>query len=51
MKYAGLNAKDRAFEWLNKALLDDDSGAVINVDPPFQNLRGDPQYKDLRRRG
>ena len=48
--YAGLNDKDRAFEWLNKALLDDHSGAVINVDPPFQNLRDDPRYKDLRRR-
>lgn len=48
--YAGLNDKDKAFEWLNKALLDDHSGAVINVDPPFQNLRGDPRYKDLRRR-
>jgi TolB-like protein len=48
--YAGLNDKDKAFEWLNKALLEDRTGAIINVDPPFQNLRSDPRYKDLRRR-
>ena len=48
--YAGLNDKDKAFEWLNKGLLDDHSGSVMNVDPPFQNLRDDPRYKDLRKR-
>jgi TolB-like protein/Tfp pilus assembly protein PilF len=48
--YAGLNDKDKAFEWLNKALFEDHSGSLINVDPPFQNLRDDPRYKDLRKR-
>jgi len=48
--YAGLNDKDKAFEWLDKALVEDHSGAIINVDPPFQGLRNDPRYKDLRKR-
>jgi hypothetical protein len=44
--YAGLNDKDKAFEWLNKAL-EEHSGAIINVDPPFENLRGDPRFREL----
>jgi adenylate cyclase len=47
--YAGLNDKDKAFEWLNKAV-DDRSGAIINVDPPFENLRGDPRFEALLKR-
>ena len=47
--YAGLNDKDKAFEWLEKAVRDEHSGAIINVDPAFENLRADPRYKELRR--
>ena len=48
--YAGLNDKDKAFEWLNKGLVNDHSGSIANLDPPFQNLRDDPRYKELRKR-
>ncbi len=48
--YAGLNDKDKAFEWLNKGLTNDRSTAIINGDPPLRDLRGDPRYKDLRKR-
>jgi TolB-like protein/Tfp pilus assembly protein PilF len=44
--YAGLGDKDKTFEWLNKAL-EEHSGAIVNVDPPFQNLRSDPRFKEL----
>ncbi|MEO8041065.1 MAG: tetratricopeptide repeat protein [Acidobacteriota bacterium] len=47
--YAGLNDKDKAFEWLNKAR-EQGSLAIMNVDPPFENLRGDPRFKDLLKR-
>ncbi len=48
--YAGLNDKDKAFEWLNKGLEEEHSGVMIKVDPPFENLRGDPRFKDLLKR-
>jgi Tfp pilus assembly protein PilF len=48
--YAGLNDRDKAFEWLNRGFVEDRSAAIMNVDPPFQDLRDDPRYKDLRKR-
>ena len=50
--YAGLEDKDKAFEWLEKGY-DERSigeGGMIIVDPGFDPLRSDPRYKDLLRR-
>jgi len=49
--YAGLENKDKAFEWLNKAI-DDREGWVtfINVEPMLDSLRLDPRFEDLLRR-
>jgi hypothetical protein len=49
MIYAGLKDKDKAFEFLNKAVREDHAGAIINVDAPFETLRSDPRYKELRK--
>ena len=48
--YAGLNDKDKTFEWLNKAVEERGLLSTIKVDPPFENLRGDPRFKDLSKR-
>jgi hypothetical protein len=49
--YAGLNDKDKAFEWLNKAY-DERSHfiALLKVDSVLDNLRPDPRFADLVRR-
>src|SRR6201988_108908 len=49
--YAGLNDKDQAFEWLNKAF-DDRSFyiALLNFESTLDNLRPDPRFKELLRR-
>ena len=49
--YAGLNEKDEAFEWLNKAY-DDRSFfiSLLNIEPTLDNLRPDPRFKELLRR-
>ena len=49
--YVGLGNKDRAFEWLNKAI-DDRQGWVtfIKAEPMLDNLRPDPRFDDLLRR-
>lgn len=46
--YAGLEEKDKAFEWLNKAY-EEHAGQMIfiKVDPWIKNLRSDPRYKEL----
>jgi serine/threonine-protein kinase len=50
--YVGLGERDKAFEWLNKAL-EDRSGLFLflNVDPLFDILRDDPRFIDLMKRG
>jgi len=46
-----LGQKDRAFEWLEKAYEDHDSGLVsIAVEPMFDPIRSDPRFKDILRR-
>ena len=49
--YAGLNDKDQAFEWLNKAY-DDRSFyiALLNFESTLDNLRPDPRFKELLKR-
>jgi serine/threonine-protein kinase len=40
--------KDRAFEWLERAVKQRDGGLVnVKVDPLLRNLRGDPRYAAL----
>jgi hypothetical protein len=50
--YAGLEDKDRAFEWLEKAYEDRSIVSVgfIKTNPMFDPLRSDPRYADLLRR-
>ena len=46
--YAGLNDKDKAIEYLNKAYESRHPGLVlIRVDPIFDNLRTDERFKQL----
>jgi tetratricopeptide (TPR) repeat protein len=50
--YAGLEEKDEAFEWLEKAYDDHSIVSVgyIKTNPMFDPLRSDPRYSDLLRR-
>jgi eukaryotic-like serine/threonine-protein kinase len=49
--YAGLDDKERAFEWLEKAYQDHSPWLMwLKVDPRFDRLRSDPRYADLLRR-
>ena len=49
--YAGLNDKDQAFEWLNKAFDAHSSPmAQLKVDTVLDNLHDDPRFKDLLQR-
>jgi hypothetical protein len=49
--YAGLDEKDQAFEWLEKAYEEHSFVmAYLKADPKWENLRGDPRYADLLRR-
>jgi len=49
--YAGLNDKDQAFEWLNKAYADRSFYiALLNFEQTLDNLRPDPRFKELLRR-
>lgn len=49
--YAGLEDKDQAFVWLNKAFTDKSSLlADLRAEFPFASLRDDPRYKDLLKR-
>jgi TolB-like protein len=49
--YAGLNDKDKAFEWLNKAY-DERSFfiALLKVETVLDNLRPDPRFKEMLKR-
>jgi len=49
--YAGLNDKDRAFAWLNKAIAGRNHWLVwLNRDPRWDRLRSDPRFADLQKR-
>jgi serine/threonine protein kinase/tetratricopeptide (TPR) repeat protein len=49
--YAQLGDKDRAFEWLNTAYQEHDSGFIgIRVDFTMDSLRSDPRYAELIRK-
>jgi DNA-binding winged helix-turn-helix (wHTH) protein/TolB-like protein/Tfp pilus assembly protein PilF len=51
MVYAGLEDKDQAFNWLQKAFLQREADLVlVQVDPIFDSLHADPRYLDLLRR-
>ncbi len=46
--YAGLDDRDRAFEWLEKAYRRRSSTLIpIKVDPALDSLRSDPRFADL----
>jgi TolB-like protein/Tfp pilus assembly protein PilF len=45
--YTGLGEKDSAFEWLEKAYADRTARLSELADPPFDNLRSDPRFRDL----
>ena len=49
--YSGLGEKDRAFEWLDKAVTER-SGSVrfLKIDTRFAGLKDDPRFVDLLRR-
>ena len=48
--YVGLGDKDRAFEWLEKALSEHSWAIFLNVDPSYESLRGDPRFEQLTQR-
>jgi TolB-like protein/Flp pilus assembly protein TadD len=48
--YAGLNDKDKAFAWLNKAYETHSGLSVIKVETTFDNLRSDPRFKEMLKR-
>lgn len=49
--YIGLDDKDRAIEWLEKAYEERSTDLVwLRVDPGFDALRSDPRFQDPLRR-
>jgi TolB-like protein len=50
--YALAGEKDKAFQWLDKAYAERDGEDItlLNCDPVFKNLHGDPRFADLLRR-
>jgi len=49
--YAGLDDKDQAFAWLNKAYEGRNHWLVwLNRDPRWDGLRSDPRFADLKKR-
>jgi tetratricopeptide (TPR) repeat protein len=49
--YLGLDEKDRAFEWLERAYSERSCHLVwLKVDPIFDSLRSDPRFTELIRR-
>ncbi|HEV8131088.1 MAG TPA: protein kinase [Acidobacteriota bacterium] len=51
LAYIGLDDKERAFEWLEKAYEDRSLRPdYMRVDPVYDNLRSDPRFQDLMRR-
>jgi hypothetical protein len=51
MVYIGLNDRDRAFAWLEKAYQDHATFLLLlKVDPVYSSLASDSRYKDFLRR-
>jgi hypothetical protein len=50
MIYVGLEWKDLAFEWLEKAYADRAPRLNELIDPPFDCLRSDPRFQSLAER-
>ncbi len=49
--YAGLGAKDQAFEWLEKACAEHDPSMVyLKIDPKLASLQSDKRFADLLQR-
>jgi eukaryotic-like serine/threonine-protein kinase len=49
--YMRMDQKQKAFEWLEKAYEEHDSGLVsLAVEPMFENIRPDPRFKEIIRR-
>lgn len=49
--YIGLNEKEKAFAWLEKALRERSSSiTALRVEPVYDPLREDPRFQDLLRR-
>jgi TolB-like protein/DNA-binding winged helix-turn-helix (wHTH) protein len=49
--FAGLNDREQAIQWLQKAYEDRSHWLVwLNLDPRFDNVRSDPRFADLLRR-
>jgi len=49
--YSWFGDKDRAFEWLDRAMRQNDGGLIlIKVDPMLRGLHGDPRYAAILRR-
>ena len=50
--YAGLGEKEKAVQWLGKAIEDRSigGGTSLKADPIFDPLRSDPRFADLLRR-
>jgi TolB-like protein/Tfp pilus assembly protein PilF len=45
--YIGLGNKDRAFDWLNKAVMQRDGNLFLKVDPIYDSLRNDSRFGRL----
>ena len=45
--YIGLGARDRAFDWLNKAVIQRDGNLFLKVDPIYDSLRNDARFGSL----
>ncbi len=49
--YMRMDEKQKAFEWLEKAYEEHDSGLVsLAVEPMFENIRPDPRFREILRR-
>ena len=48
--YIGLGEKDKAFEWLEKAIEQRDLDVALKWDSPYEPLRSDVRYTTLSRR-
>ena len=47
--YIGLGNKDKAFEWLNKAVMQRDGNLFLKADPIYDPLRSDARFRTLLR--